>query len=278
MADKIRFIMHNHADLATLSASPTPLTTLPVENIQKVPRSKIMRSSSAATTTINGDFASTKTVSAMVLGRHNLTKNCTVTFNIYSGASQTSLLATSGPVTVTEIMAYEAASVLEYQDIKSIAWFSKDGNGDKLAYTNVLSFSIVINPGTGSNSYFDVGRIMVGDYIQPTYNLSNGYTLSYEEETKQFRTASGTLRSDMSLPYKTFTFNLDTVSETDRGILLEAFADVGLRKDFFLSIFPECINEQKQLDYSGIMKLSKTPTFTGIQSSWYKTKYTMDEV
>ena len=269
--------MHNQGDTATVTCS-NALSTLPVENIQKVPRSKLMRTSNAASTTINGDFSGAKTISAMVLGRHNLTSGCTVTFTIYSGTGQSGQLATSGAITITDDMALEAASEIEFQDPKSVAWYSLDGNGDKQAYTNVQSFRIVIAPGSGSNTYFDVGRVIVGDFVEPSYNMSYNHSLSYGETTKQFRTASGTLRSDVSLPYKMFTFNLGVVSEADRQIMQEAFADVGLRKDFFLDAFPECTDDRKRMDYSAIMKLKRTPAFTGIQSGWLKAKYTMEEV
>lgn len=273
MSDKIRFTMHNYADLATLTASSEQGELL-IANTQRIPRSKIWRSTSGAAQTITGNLNGVQTISTITVGRHNLTEGSTFEIWLYSGQQSGELANASHTITAAE--AYETASVLEYQDLRNITWYSETAEHAKDPIAGVNSFKITL---TGSGmSYVDVGRLFVGDFLEPTYNLSYGHNMSYAEKTKQFRTASGTLRSDMALPYKKFDFSLNTINEADRILMMEAFADVGKRNDFFVSAFPDAAGDEKTRDYSAIMKLNKIPRFTEFQSSWYKAKYSMEEV
>lgn len=275
MAGKIRFILHNQSDLATITAT-SEVATLPIENVQNVSRSRVWRSTGTTTQTITGTFTADKTISAVTFGRHNLAVGSTITINLRNSVGST--VKTSGAISITASDAYTAASEIEYQDIRNYTWYSEDANGDKESFTNIRSYQIIVALGTSSMSFFECGRIIVGDFIEPTYNLSYGHSLGLKEETKQFRTASGTLRSDMAWPYKIFSFDLGVINETDRGILLEAFADIGLRRDFTLSVFPAQTEKIKNRDYTAIMKLNSMPSFTEIQCNWYKSKCSMEEV
>lgn len=125
---------------------------------------------------------------------------------------------------------------------------------------------------------YEASRLFIGNYIQPTFGVSVGHTLRWEEDTKQYRTESGTLRSDYSVPYRVFEFDLATLAESDRIRLQHEFRTVGLRKDFFMSAFPKDTSKDKQIDYSGIMKITKVPKFTEFAPKYYKSSYIMEEV
>jgi len=143
---------------------------------------------------------------------------------------------------------------------------------------NCRGFKIELFSAGSSTSYFEIGRLFIGKYIQPTYNIGYGHSLSWEETTKQYRTESGSLRSDISVPYRKFDFNLGTITEDDRILLQHEFRNVGLRKDLFVSLFPEDSSQDKKIDYSGIVKMTRIPRFTEFAQNYYKAKYTMEEV
>jgi len=143
---------------------------------------------------------------------------------------------------------------------------------------NCRGFKIELFSAGSATSYFEIGRLFIGKYIQPTYNIGYGHSLTWEETTKQYRTEAGTLRSDISLPYRKFDFNLGTITEADRILLQHEFRNVGLRKDLFVSLFPEDSSQDKKIDYSGIVKMTKIPRFTEFAQNYYKAKYTMEEV
>lgn len=135
----------------------------------------------------------------------------------------------------------------------------------------------LIDAPEASTQYFETSRIFIGRYIEPRYNLSYGHTLSWEEDTQQYRTEGGTLRSDYSIPYRVFDFDMKTITESDRSKLQHEFRDIGLRKDFFMCIFPDEEGD-RLLDYCGIVKLTKVPKFTEFTNLYYNTKYTIEEV
>lgn len=124
----------------------------------------------------------------------------------------------------------------------------------------------------------EIGRLIAGTYIEPTYNMPFGHTMEWKEDTKQYRTEGGTLRSDLGIPNRRFTFDLGTINEEDRSTISDAMRRVGMRKDFYISLFPEDTNLSKKQDYSGIMKLTKIPSMTEFAPSYYKSKYVMEEV
>jgi len=144
--------------------------------------------------------------------------------------------------------------------------------------TGIKGFRLDIYLAGGNTSYFEIGRIIIGKYIQPTYNIGYGHSLTWEENTKQYRTEAGSLRSDISIPFRKFEFNLGTITETDRVLLQHELRNVGLRKDIFISLFPEDDSLDKKTDYSGIVKMTKVPRFTEFAQNYYKAKYIMEEV
>jgi hypothetical protein len=162
--------------------------------------------------------------------------------------------------------------VLEFEPPANlVTWIST-------AQTNIRGFKIELYKADSNINYFEIGRLFVGEYIQPTYNIGYGHSLSWEESTKQYRTDAGTLRSDISIPYRKFEFNIGTITEDDRILLQQELRNAGLRKDIFISLFPEDITLDKKIDYSGIVKLTKVPKFTEFTQNYYKSKYVMEEI
>jgi len=86
------------------------------------------------------------------------------------------------------------------------------------------------------------------------------------------------LRSDNSIPYRKFEFNIGTITEADRILLQHELRNAGLRRDLFISLFPEDVSLEKKSDYSGIVKMTKVPKFTEFAQNYYKAKYIMEEV
>jgi len=147
-----------------------------------------------------------------------------------------------------------------------------------IVQTGIRGFKLELLTAGGSVAYFEVGRLIIGKYIQPTYNIGYGHSLTWEESTKQYRTDSGSLRSDNSIPYRKFEFNIGTITEADRIVLQHELRNAGLRRDLFISLFPEDVSLEKKTDYSGIVKMTKVPKFTEFAQNYYKSKYIMEEV
>jgi|GEM_PF-2019173 len=125
---------------------------------------------------------------------------------------------------------------------------------------------------------FEIGRIFLGKYIEVPYNIELGHNLSWEEDTKQYRSDGGTLRSNIEVPYRKVNFILSAVPEYRRAELQHGFRNVGMRRDFFMSLFPENANENKNIDYSGVVKLIKAPKYAEFANNYFTSKYVMEEI
>jgi len=276
-------------------------STLPGTNLKNISRSQFARTEPVDTDgdTINDDvgfqvygtFSSAKDISAIVFGRHNWPEDTTYKIRFYSDNDYTTLIA---PAITGTISASDAGSNLTgwnnfnwgqgtwVPTAEGVEPFDPATNYviwlDKGDYDDAWSFKIDIDAEAAVIDFLDTGRIFIGDYIEPTYNLSFGHTLQWIENTTQFRTQAGTLRSDSAIPFRKFTFDFSVISEADRIILQHKFRAVGLRLDFYFSAFSDATDEDREIDYSAIAKITKVPKFTEFQCSYFKSKYELEEV
>lgn len=301
----LRMVTDNYIDTSILSATPTLSTTLNQENLKNVSRAKVTRSTSASIQEISGIFNEEKTVSSIIIGRHNFPEGTLYRAILYSDNAYTTSIYDTGNLVIS---ADELGSDLwTWGDFLwgATAWgadrqieaFAPKANlahwlpSEVQARSFKLIIDVPVSSGglfpmnktyypiyTGTNTHFEIGRLIIGKYIEPTYNTSYGHNISWVEDTKQYRTDAGTLRSDISLPNRRFEFDIGTMTEIDRTLIQNALRRVGLRKDIFISLFPEDPDVTKQIDYSGIVKLVKVPTYTEYAPKYYKSKYIMEEV
>jgi hypothetical protein len=134
---------------------------------------------------------------------------------------------------------------------------------------------VPVEPGI---AYFEVGRVYLGEYLEPSYNISLNHAITWTENTMQYRPSSGTLRSDLVTSNRRFEFELKTIPEEDKTPLHNELISKGLRDDFYVSMFPEDDSEDKIIDYSGAVKFTKVPQYTEFINSYYKSKYIMEEI
>lgn len=287
----VRFIIDNSGDSSVLTVTAgSEDPNLTVDNLQQVSRSRVFRTTNTTAVEISGILSTATDISAMVLGRHNLAVGANYRLALYDDPTFVSPpIYDSGYIA---IQAGEAGSDLWTWGTflyGAIPWGADKNETEFNPRANVVmwlssiysasAFKIYINEGTSTSlSYFEIGRLFLGKYIEPTYNLSYGHSLSWEENTNQYRSDAGTLRSDIGLPIRRFEYDIGTVSETDRVLLQNAFRNSGLRRDLFISMFPDDIDIDRRVDYSAIVKLVKIPKFTEYQFKYYRSKYIMEEV
>jgi len=267
VSNNMRVVYENYIDTATLSASPAMVATLPEENLQKLSRSRVARTTSLAQQQILGNLASTKLVSSLVLWRHNLSASATMRLELFDGAGQTgNTVYDSGTIETSTykslgdlnwgIDPFESSVFDAWGVYWSVLWF---------APAAASSFRITLNDSSNADGYMEITRAILGPYIEPFFNPSYGMRLGWQETSKQERTDGGTLHSDPSSNFRNLEFSLDMLTETDRPKFLEFIRLVGKRKDFFISVFPEVGGEQER-DYCMLAKLVQDSSHT---SSFY---------
>ena len=272
MTNKVRLLLENLIDTSAITPVPDVRATLGVENLKQSSRSLVMRSANLGpsnTLTIFGILADPSTIDSFVIGDHNFNVGTSYRLDLYSDATYSSLAYSSGNLLVT---ANSAATDPDSFKYNIPIWFDE--------YMGIGSFKLtLVNPTSPNNmNYFQIGRLFTGNTIATRIGVSFGHNLYWKENTLQYRTEAGTLRSDFITANKVIEFSINTIYESERSQLQRALALTGKRKDFFISLFPESCDENYQIDYSGIVKMTRIPRYSEFAPSFYSSKYIVEEI
>lgn len=320
---KVKIVAENYADTGRLTANPA--VSMDLENLKSQSISKIIRTNitGPAQQEISLSIVPIRTISAIVLGRHNFPLNMTLQFILKDSGG--GILHTSPLLTVQadevgernipwdsylwDTTASNIDDVAEEFDPKAnyVYWVEEDAGDATVLYDsmtgeylldtvsleplwetggsygagftgidNVATIQILID--VPINKQIEIGRLIVGEYISPVYNVSFNHKIEWKETSKQYRTEAATLRSDIGNPVRKIDFQLELINDEDRTELQAGLRYVGLRRDFYIDIFPTSTSVDKQRDYSGIMKLTQEPVMSEYANLYYKSKYIMEEV
>jgi len=288
---RLRIVSKNYVDISTLVADPVNTT---INNLKTYSRSRNMLIPSATgIQNIKVQLGGAAPVSAIILGRHNFSVAVTIRIYMYNTNdwNPANEIYDSGILNIDDSVA--GSSIIPFGSFSwgSIAWGQDESSEDfaaKASYVHwipppigpiigVQSIQVIID--VPSNLDIVLGRLIIGEYIEPTHTISYGHNITWTESTKQYRVGDdGTLRSTINAPTKQMGFSLNTINSVDRPILQDAFRYVGLRKDLFISLFHDDTDLDKLKDYSGIMKLTKIPSMSEYAPIYYKSSYVMEEV
>lgn len=272
MTGHIRIITPNAADIATLSVSPAAAATLPVTNLQDQTRTRVWRSTSIAQQVISFNWSSGVSLSAFSLVRHNLSPSATIRLRIWNSENQTgTVLYDSGTVALGTSLPWGI-----------FVWGVDPWGGGNIFSGWAYSFttlwfatviaarsgSLVIDDAGNAEGYIQASRLFLGPYFSPSINAGDGgLKIGWAESSNQQRTDGGSLRTDGILPNRRISFRLAHLPEVERIQLFEIARVVGLRRDFFLSIFPED-GTATERDFAGQMKfVDPLPEFTYARTS-----------
>ena len=273
MSHSIKFLLDNAVDTATLSSIPVSAmhATLPLANLKESSRSLVARSidrSAGDTITIKGILTGSITADSFVIGNHNFNTGTGYRLDLYSDASFVTNIYTNSSAVSADFAAMPSDTFKYNIPI----WFDQ-------VYSGVQAFKLTLtNPAAEPMNYFQIGRLFLGNSLSTAIGASFGHSLYWNENTTQYRTEAGTLRSDIITPNKVIEFSLNTISESERSSVQRALANTGKRKDFFISLFSTSCDPNIQIDYSGIVKMTKVPRYAEFAPSFYSAKYTVEEI
>jgi len=282
-----RFIFENAGDDAVYSdgngTAPNILATLPLTNLTKVQRTKVVRTSDlVGGMVINLNWGgSTKSMDGFGLMRHNLGTGATIQLEIFDGQNQTgSTLYDSGAVaalpTKTLGDLYWGVDPLGAQLFEG--WDSGEGFSTMwFAQVAALSARVSIVDAGNPDGYIQAGRLVLGVASTPAINVSLGLANAWQENTKQTRSEGGSLRSDAKAQYRDINLTMGELDASSRTGFFENVRYVGKRKDFLASIFPECGGGVER-DYTMQCKFSAMPNFVYWAENTYRVSFKLTEV
>lgn len=268
-ANNLRIIYQNIADMAgtQIVASTTSNTTYtPISNTQSDLKSLVWRSAAAPSqytvgATIIISNPNIIPINGLILAFCNLSVQATITIRGYSGSTPSiSSASLTGPSTITTtgstlVLTENAQPAAPYQGLGEWNWGTNPNS--TTAYTNTrvygrawlsdanaqlsatcTSYVIDILDTNCPDKFIEISRIIMGSYWTPKYNTSFGLTASIKDLSTNSRTEAGDLVTFLAPYYNTLSLELKYMNKTDRSQLFKIIKSNGIRRAFYISLFP----------------------------------------
>jgi len=261
----IRIIAPNQADGISMSNDPALSAATPVGNLQSPLRGKVIRTTSRATQYIRGNWVTAPDIEAIALIRHNLNSYCRWRMQLYSAINQSGLIYDTNDLTPTSMLGWTTGF--------DVNWIGSIKQPKSFQLT--ISTTDANHPAVG---YFEVGRLFMGPVWSPTLNMSyDGFDLSWQDTTRQTRTASGSLRSERGAAYRTLSVNFSVLSEAERTELFELARVVGKRLELVVSALWDDTTPYATRDSLFTAKIAEMPSFSFPFFNTWEATMTLEE-
>ena len=123
--------------------------------------------------------------------------------------------------------------------------------------------------------YLEAGRLLLSKYFEPSVNFEWGYSLTWQDPSRQIRTRGGALRSEYRTPYRQVEVAFSWLDDYDLDFILEIERLIGKRNEILWSAYP---NEDTLQGRRNIL-LGRLSDWTpvGKQRQGYSYKMTIEE-
>jgi hypothetical protein len=254
----IRFGFRNIFDQATLSASPTFSTSVPVQNLQKQPRFKVARSTSAATQALRAYWASgQQRINYMHLRMHNLQASSGASALLFSDFNFTTLVGTIGfynPFAYTGFSRNDIQTEADFRLLKNSTLYFP-------LRTDVQSVQWQLQDASNPDGYIEASRWFGGEYFEMQYNPPDGGVgFLYEDFSTQDMAQDGSTFSNKGPKRRVLDLNCDWCPASQWAELLAGIRHVGKDKDLFVSVYPED-GTYLEAYHQGIFKVADVSVF-----------------
>lgn len=194
------------------------LSALPAANVLDREMTKVARSVSLASTYIDVDFGTSRTLRAFALCNHNLSRSATWRVQLGSALGLADVFD-SGEVAVW-LLNFDTAN-LEWQDAN---WWAGNYDDDVVGHPfasiylapadkSARYIRITIDDVHNPKGYVQLGRIFAGDGVQPKYNMSYGMGDAWESLSQVEATPGGTEYFDERRACRVSQFTLDHLDQ-----------------------------------------------------------------
>lgn len=150
----------------------------------------------------------------------------------------------------------------------SVAYFAENT-------TAINSLKVTIRDPDNEQGYIEASRLYMGRGIELTYNPDT-LSCKWDEDTKQDRSAGGSLMSDGAQPFRIMTADLGVVSNEQRGELMDMFRFAGKRLDVFASARPGVGGEEER-DHTGIWRFQSLDDLSVLTYQLWKSRVQLTE-
>lgn len=279
--NRLRMLIDNLWDVAIPSIETGgAVASLPLSNSQTYGRSKTsaITPDGAGNSVIEFDCPFLSLASGIVLYRHWLSDVAQWRVELFDELGQTGNMVYDS--TLTDCTLTKTLGDLDWlvDPLVSSVFDGWPHKFSQLWFPGVFfqSGRITIIDEDARDGLHEFDRIYLGQAFSPTYNFSYGHSHQWLSTAEQRKTAAGSTFSAARQRYRQIEFSLDFLNAQERPVLSEAFRQVGLSKDFFISMFPEQ-GGKEEIEYAMSCKFLDNPAITGQFFNNYSTPIKVQE-
>jgi len=205
-----RFLWNNLFDDAILDAS-SEATNYPVENIQNEWPTFAWRATGKANEWVSINLGTTSPgIKALIIKGHNFSATASVRIQADDDSGY-------GSLDVELILPFVS-------DTMTCFWSTAQ---------NWKYWRIAIADSANTDSYVKIGRIFLGSYFSPTYDVSS-YAMQVADPSEVGLSVGGQLSASNRTHYKAWNYQFAYVPGSDKTTFESIFSEVGFTKPYFI--------------------------------------------
>jgi len=220
--DKLKFFVENLLDGAGVSLASNVTNQLPLANLQHESKRKVWRGTGTSAT-ITIDLGAAEQIDSLFLIRENLTESATIEWR-YSSDNFVGEDVQAGILTVGE----------KPSDYDLVFPLLLDAAISRRYWRCILS------DGSNPDGFLTVGRLFLGLRTEYTAGLLYPWVITLVDQSQVERSAAGDPLRHRRAKWRKVTFDMAALTDEDEAHqeFMDFIMDVGLSRDFFISLSP----------------------------------------
>jgi hypothetical protein len=234
----LRLIPYNDHDDATLTSNVALPTGFEAENTQNTRRGEFLRTSDTTTLVVTGVLPESRAANCFFLFRHKL-HGASVRLQLFTdaGASAAASGGDSGPnaalcYTPTDTYTWSPSGAVDLFGSDAAYWFYY---GTTVTYR---SYKLTVSGSPSAVSYFEIGRIFIGKYLELAKGVAYGFQLGRKDLSRSNRTDGGSRRAHLAESYRYMTGDLVRLVAAERATWMQILQQAGTGRDMVISVLP----------------------------------------
>lgn len=247
----MRIVYRNIADTATTLTANSTSGSLVASNLLTDLKTQVHRSTNTSVT-YNLKWSSAQKVGCVAIPCTSVTSTATVAVRLYSDEQATQLVYSSGTLPATPGYNIDPKQWPQGLSANTFAY----GGSTKIAVwitsqpSNVRAVVIDVTDSANPLGYIDSARLVVGEYWSPQFNIQNGASFDFVDNSENTRRDSGDLVTDRKFVHDMFSFDFSLLPESDKSQLLQIIRSTGTHKNIFVSLLPDDASAKTAQDSS----------------------------
>jgi len=247
----MRIVYRNIADTATTLTANSTSGSLVASNLLTDLKTQVHRSTNTSVT-YNLKWSSAQKVGCVAIPCTSVTSTATVAVRLYSDEQATQLVYSSGTLPATPGYNIDPKQWPQGLSANTFAY----GGSTKIAVwitsqpSNVRAVVIDVTDSANPLGYIDSARLVIGEYWSPQFNIQNGASFEFVDNSENTRRDSGDLVTDRKFMHDMFSFDFSLLPESDKSQLLQIIRSTGTHKNIFVSLLPEDVSAKTAQDSS----------------------------